>query len=235
VNQYPYSPSPYEPPTPEHFPPARWVPPDRSATVAGVLQLVMGAFMFLAGTCLGMGLSVVGMDPILADWQKQGWQLPDVPGHDPLAFVRAAMIVMIVGVVIVGAVLAALGPLVIKRRRIPIIASIVIVTGIGLMMLLSIASTLSQLGLDPTILINVAMLAYCVGTIVKQLQALKSIPNPRAVAAMQQAWYYWMQQQQYTGGYGYGPGPAGGSGYTAAPAPPIVPPEPSNLPPPPSA
>ena len=58
--------------------------------------------------------------------------------------------------------------------------------------------------------------------------------QPRAVAAMQQAWYYWMQQQQYGEGYGYGQqGDAGESAYP--PAPPAGSPDQQNLPPPPSA
>ncbi len=79
-----------------------------------------------------------------------------------------------------------------------------------------------------------AILAYCIGTLVSQLRALRTIPNPRAVAAMQQAWYYWMQQQQYGEGYGYGQqGDAGESAYP--PAPPAGSPDQQNLPPPPSA
>jgi hypothetical protein len=244
VSQYPYTQGPYVPPTPEYHPPSGWAPPDRNATVAGVLQVVLGSLMFLAGTCMGATIWLAGMDAVLTDLKNSGRALPDIPGHDPVAVAKAGMIGAFVAMVVAGAVLTALSPFVFRRRRGAIIASMVVLGAIGLMVLLSVLAGISELGLDPAEIFYVAVLAYCIGTLVSLLRALRGVPDPRTVAAMQQAWYHWMQQQQYAEGYGQGYGQhSSGSGYVAAPTPapgpaapaPLPPADGSTLPPPPSA
>jgi hypothetical protein len=236
VSQYPYPPNPYVPPTVDY---AGWpVPPrrDRNAGIAALLQLLMGGFLFLAGTCFTTAISKTDFSQIMAELQKQGANIPDIPGHDVVTIFRNMMIVFFVSMIVAGIVLLTLTPFVYRGRRGATMGSIALVGIIAVLVLLSIIAGLAQTGANPTLIFSLAALLYALATLVMQIQSLRTAADPRAQAAMQQAWY-WLQQQQ--NGSAYGQGYGYGTGYPAPPpipgAPPPPPSEPQNPPAPPSA
>jgi len=234
VSQYPYPPNPYVPPNVDY---SAWpVAPrrDRNAGAAALLQLLLGGFLFLAGTCFGGVLWTIGFDTIYSEMQKEGASIPDISGHDTKAIYRATVITVCVAMFLAGILLLALSLFVYRARKGPTLVSLLLVGIITMVLMFSIVSGLSELGPDPRLIIYVIGLLYCMATLVLQIQALRAAPDPRAQAAMQQAWY-WMQQQQSAGGYGQG----SGYGYGYPPPPPPAPPPPpsdsQNPPAPPTA
>ncbi|MGA3065706.1 MAG: hypothetical protein ABSF29_02545 [Tepidisphaeraceae bacterium] len=223
MSQYPYPPNPYTPP-PLNY--SAWpMPPRRgpSTGVASILQLLLGGFLFLFGSCAGGAIWKLGFDSIYLQMQKQGAQIPVIPGHDVEAILRAFVIGTAVAMVLAGFILLALTPLVFRGGRGATLASSFLVGILAILMTLAIITGLAQLGPDPSLLFYLVGVIYCVATLVMQIQSLRTAADPRTAVAMQQAWY-WLQQQQSASGYGYGQG----TGYGYPPPPPAAP-----LPPPP--
>ncbi len=222
MSQNPY---PYPPPPPYPSPPpsptvdyrAAWavVPPHAAGRSAALWQTILGAILFLAGTCV---VSVVwaAPDSFMNDvMRQQQTDLPPMQGFTPVQEIRLLASVACGMMIGAGALLLLFSFFVRKGGKASIILSLILNALIALFMLMNLASSFVQLAQRAAAIFPIVMLAgmlfVCGVTIVKLVAALRSA-EPAQQLAMQQA-YYWMMQQQQAGAYGAGYGPAGyGSG-----------------------
>ena len=209
---------------------------------AALWQLILGALIFLAGTCIVTAVWIVP-DAVMVDaMRQQQTSLPPMENLTPAQEIR--MLASIgSGVMIVAGGLLLLFALFVRRGgKVSIILSIILNGLLALLLLTNFVSGLVQAMSRPAALLPLALiggiLALCAITLVKLVAALRSSGSAQMLAMQQQA-YYWMMQQQQGGGYAPpGPGYGYGQNYPPPPPPPpgIAPPPPPsgpNYPPPP--
>ncbi|MGD0138821.1 MAG: hypothetical protein ABSD28_08095 [Tepidisphaeraceae bacterium] len=228
MSQYPYSPSPYLPPM---IDPRAWAmsQPYAAGRAAGLWQLVLGAIIFLSGTCVGSLSRLLPDDVMLQAVRQQQTELPPIEGFTPIQEIR--MLTMIGSAMMIGAGGLLLIFVIFVRRggKLSTVCSIILNSLIALFLLMNSVTGLRQAAVNPVAILPLAvfagLIALCVITLVKLVAAFQSA-GPAQLQAMQQAYYWMMQQQQAAGGYGQQ-----GYGYGQPPPPP--PPQPVAPPPPP--
>jgi hypothetical protein len=237
VSQYPFNPSPYQPPTLNY---GGWqmMPQEalRPARVAAILQSILGAVLVFVPTCAG-ALVMAARAQFVAIFQAQinNMQLP--AGTTANDVLMAAFMMGAVNVV-VGLILIVLAIFVRRASRIGSIISIALTGIVGLVMLLTLLNGLRQMAANPSggamfaLILLGGGLALCAATIAKLALIVRSGQDLHTLA-MQQSQYWAMMQQQGGYGYGYPPPPPDGARPVGAPPPPPATPEgPQNPPPP---
>jgi hypothetical protein len=221
LSQYPYSPSPYVPPTVD---PRAWAmsQPHAAGRAAGLWQLALGAIIFLSGTCVGSVFRVMPDDLMLEALRQQQTQLPPLPGYTPMQEIRMLMMVVSATMMAAGGLLLILVIFVRRGGKASTVCSIILNGLIALILLANAAKGLAQAAANPRAILPLALMggliALCIITLVKLVAAFQSA-GPAQLQAMQQA-YYWMMQQQPPGGYGQ---QGYGYGQPASPPPPPPP------------
>ncbi|MGA2443051.1 MAG: hypothetical protein ABSH08_19025 [Tepidisphaeraceae bacterium] len=229
MSQYPYSPSPYLPPM---IDPRAWAmsQPHAAGRAAGLWQLVLGAIIFLFGTCVGSIVWVVPDDTMLLTFRQQQANIPPIEGFTLIQEIHMVITAFSVMMVAAGGLLLILVIFVRRGGKASTVCSIVLNGLLAFFLLVNAVSGLLQGGLNPMSILPLAvfggLIALCIITLVKLVAAFQSA-GPAQLQAMQQA-YYWMmmQQQQPPGGYGQQ-----GYGYGSTPQPPpqaIAPPPPDD-------
>jgi hypothetical protein len=206
--------------------------PHPAGRAASVWQMILGAVLFLMGTCVG---AVALMPEDL--WTEMMHQQPasfSQLGNNSLHAIRLIAMASSGILFFLGVLLLILAIFVRREAKAAIITSIVVTTLFGSLMLTNFLTSLPQLG-NPAFILPLFMLfsllALCIMTILKLVAAMRSGGAAQA-QAMQQAYWWMMQQQQGQQGQG-GYGQAGyGYGYGQPPAPPAAPPPPPPPPPP---
>ena len=229
MSQYPFSPSPYQPPTLNY---GAWqmMPQDvlRPARVAAILQAILGGVLVLVPTCFG-ALVMAARAQFLELFQAQinNMQLP--AGTTANDVLMAALMMGALNV-LVGLILIVLAIFVRRASRTGSIISIALTGIVGMVMLLTLLNGLRQVVANPSggamfalIIVGVG-LALCAATIAKLVLIVRSGQNLHGVA-MQQSQYWAMMQQQGGYGYGYPPPPPDGARPVGAPPPPPGPPQ----------
>jgi hypothetical protein len=200
--------------------------PHAAGRAAGLWQLVLGAIMFLSGTCIG-SLWLVPDDMLLQSLRQQQANIPRIEGFTLIQEIHIMIIGSSMMMMLAGGLLLILAFFVRRGGRISTGCSIVLIGLIALFLFMNSVSALRQALVNPMGILSLAMigglLALCVITLVKLVAAFQSA-GPAQLQAMQQA-YYWMMQQQPPGGYGqqgygYGQNPSPPPQPTAPPAPP---------------
>jgi len=230
LSQYPYFPSPYLPPMVD---PRAWAmsQPHAAGRAAGLWQLVLGAIIFLSGTCVGSLSRVLPDDVMLQAVRQQQTELPPIEGFTPIQEIRMLTLIGSVMMIVTGGLLLILVIFVRRGGKISTVCSIILNGLIALFLLMNSVSGLRQAAVNPVailpLLVFIGLIALCVITLVKLVAAFQSA-GPAQLQAMQQAYYWMMQQQQAAGGYGqqgYGYGQTPPSPTTPPPqTPPIAPP-----------
>ena len=226
MSQYPYSPSPYSPPMVD---PRAWAmsQPHAAGRAAGLWQLVLGAIIFLFGTCVGSFSRIVPDDVLLQAVRQQQPSLSASESSSLVREMRGMITIISPTMIAVGGLLLILVIFVRRGGKISTVCSIVLNGLIAMFLLLIFVTGLSQAAVNAMAIPPLAMfgglIALCVITLVKLVAAFQSA-GPAQLQAMQQA-YYWMMQQQPPGGYGqqgygYGQNPSPPPQPTAPPAPP---------------
>ena len=201
--------------------------PNAAGRAAGLWQLVLGAIIFLSGTCVGSLVWVMPDDVMLNAVHQQQTELPQIPGYTPIQVIRMVSMVGSVMMIAAGGLLLIFLIFVRRGGKISTVCSIVLVGLIALFLLMNSVSALRQALSNPMAILPLAMfggmVALCGITLIKLVAAFQSA-GPAQIQAMQQA-YYWMMQQQQPPPGGYG---QQGYGYGQAPPPPqpTVPPPP---------
>jgi len=227
LSQYPYPPPPYSPPMVD---PSAWAyaPPRSEALAAGLWQLILGALIFLGGTCVGAAIWVAPDELVMQAARQQQASLPQMQNFTLVQEIRLVFLVFSGMMLLTGGLLLLLTIFVRKGGKASTVCSIAVNCIVGLFLALSLLSDLLQVAGNPMViaplLLTLGVLGLCIVTIAKLVVALKSSGSAQA-QAMQQA-YYWMMQQQ-AGGYGQ----AGYGGYL--PPQDAPPPAPENPPVPP--
>jgi hypothetical protein len=198
--------------------------PHAAGRAAGLWQLVLGAIIFLSGTCVGSLSRVVPDDMMLQAARQQQTELPPIEGFTPIQEIRMLITVGSVMMMVAGGLLLILVIFVRRGGKISTVCSIVLNGLIALILLMNFMTGLRQAAVTPMAIpplaLFVGLIALCVITIVKLVAAFQSA-GPAQLQAMQQAYYWMMQQQQAAGGYGQQ-----GYGYGQPPPPPTPPPPP---------
>ena len=230
MSQYPYSPSPYLPPM---IDPRAWAMsrPHAAGRAAGLWQLVLGAIIFLSGTCVGALSHLAPDDMMLQAVRQQQTELPPIEGFTPIQEIRMLTMVGSAMMLAAGGLLLILVIFVRRGGKISTVCSIVLNSLIALFLLMNSVTGLRQVAVNPVAILPLAvfggLIALCAITLVKLVAAFQSA-DPAQLQAMQQAYYWMMQQQQAAGGYGQQ-----GYGYGQSPPAPPPPPHPISPPPPP--
>jgi hypothetical protein len=212
LNQYPFLPPPYSPPT---IDPRVWAiaQPNPAGRAAGLWQLILGALIFLTGSCAATAVWVVPDEVVYRAFQQQQHsQLPPVGDMSPAQEMRLIMTIASGVMIVAGGVLLILMIFVRRGGKVSTVFSIVFTGIITLILLANFVSGLMQMPGHPEVIFPLALiggvLALSGVTIVKLIVALRSAGTTQ-MQAMQQAYYWMMQNQQ--GGMG-----AGGYGNTSA-------------------
>jgi hypothetical protein len=196
--------------------------PHAAGRSAALWQMILGALLFLSGTCVVTAVSVVPDDVMTKAIEQQHTTLPPFGNMSPAQELRLGMSIISGLMIFAGAVLLILGFFVRRGGRISTVFSIVFTSILALILLVNFVSGLVQLLGNPQVILPLALfagiLALCTITIAKLVAALKSSGSAQ-MQAMQQA-YYWMMQHQQAGGYGYGQGDPAGPGLQGPPPPP---------------
>jgi hypothetical protein len=229
LSQYQFPPPPYSPPMVD---PRSWAmaQPHAAGRAAALWQLILGALLFLSGSCVVTAVAVVPDEVMNKAIEQQHTVLPPFGNMSPAQELRLGMSIISGVMIVAGGVLLLLAFFVRRGGRISTVFSIVFTSVISLILLINFVSGLLQLAGNPQVILPLALfagiLALCAITIAKLVAALKSSGSAQ-MQAMQQA-YYWMMQHHQAGTYGQGgygaiPGQIPGRD---APAPPIAPPPP---------
>jgi hypothetical protein len=223
LSQYQFPPPPYSPPMVD---PRAWAlaQPHAAGRAAALWQLVLGALLFLSGSCVVTAVAVVPDDVINKAIEQQHTVLPPFQNMSPAQELRLGMSIISGLMIVAGGVLLILIFFVRRGGRVSTVFSIVFTSIIAVILLINLVNGLMQLAGNPQVILPLALfggiLALCAVTIAKLVAALKASGSAQ-MQAMQQA-YYWMMQHQQAGGYGYGQS-AGGPGPSAPPPPPAAP------------
>jgi hypothetical protein len=231
VSQYPFNPSPYQPPTPNYSAWPAMLDPRRPARIAAIFQFILGAILVLPSTCAG-AVMLVGRPQVSEIFRAQlaNMQLPPDTTVDQLI---QGMLLLTVIAVVVGLLLIVLAFFVRRGSRTAAIFSMTLAGIVALGMLITLLNGLRQLAANPSgqgiaaVLMMGVGLALAGTTIARLVVVLRSRADLGVLAA-QQAQYWAMMQQQGGYGYGYPPPPPAG----AAPIAPPPPGGPQNPPPP---
>lgn len=232
MTQYPFNPSPYEPPTPNY---AGWpaMDPLRPARVAAIFQFILGAILVLPCTCLGA--VVLAARSQVADVFRVQLANMQLPPETTVDDVIRAMIALTAIAVVIGLMLIVLAFFVRRANRTGAILSVTLIGLIMLGMLLMLVNGLRQMLGSPSgqgmfaVLMIGAALALAGTTVARLIAVLRLRPDIGALSA-QQAQYWAMMQQQGGYGYGYPPPPPAGAA-PIAPSTPGGPPAPPTPPP----
>ncbi len=180
--------------------------PHAAGRAAGLWQLILGALLFLSGSCVVTAVAVVPDDVMNKAIEQQHTVLPPFGNMSPAQELRLGMSIISGVMIVAGGVLLLLAFFVRRGGRISTVFSIVFTSVIALVLLINFVSGLLQLAGNPQVILPLALfggiLALCAVTIAKLVAALSSSGSAQ-MQAMQQA-YYWMMQHQQTEGYGYG-------------------------------
>lgn len=232
MSQYPFPPPPYSPPMVDPRVLAM-TQPHAHGRAAGLWQLVLGALIFLSGSCVMTAVWVVPDDMMMQAVHQQQTNLPPVQGLTPVQEIRLFTTVGSGLMMLAGGLLLSLVFFVRRGGKISTVLSIVVNGVIALVVLMNFATGLTQVARSPAAIIPLALfggiLALCGITIARLVVALRSSGTAQ-MQAMQQA-YYWMMQHQQAGGYGGGGYGYGQNNTTGAGQAPPQPPAP--MPPPP--
>jgi hypothetical protein len=204
--------------------------PNPAGRSASLWQMILGALLFLMGTCVG-AVALMPEDLWAEMMHEQPSSFAEL-GNTSLHSIRLIAMASSGMLFFLGVLLLILAIFVRREAKGAIITSIVVTTLFGSLMLTNFLTSLPQLGNPAFILplfMLLSLLVLSVITILKLVAAMRSSGSTQA-QAMQQA-YYWMMQQQGQGGYGQG---GYGYGYGQPPPPPAAPPTPPQNPPPPS-
>jgi hypothetical protein len=198
--------------------------PHAAGRAAGLWQLVLGAIIFLFGTCVGSFSRIVPDDVLLQAVRQQQPSLSASESSSLVREMRGMITIISPTMIAVGGLLLILVIFVRRGGKISTVCSIVLNGLIAMFLLLIFVTGLSQAAVNAMAIPPLAMfgglIALCVITLVKLVAAFQSA-GPAQLQAMQQAYYWMMQQQQAAGGYGQA-----GYGYGQAPPPPPQPPAP---------
>ncbi len=232
MSQYPYPPPPYSPPTVD---PSAWAyaPPHAEGRAAAMWQMILGGLIFIGGTCIGTAVWVSPDDLVTQTIRQQQASFPTIQGMTLVQELRLLFSIFSGMMLLAGGLLLLLAIFVRQGGKASTICSIILNGLIGLFLGISLLSDLLQVVTNPMVvaplLLTLAILGLCIVTIAKLAIALKSTGGAQT-QAMQQA-YYWMMQQQAVGyahaGYGGYPPPA-----QENPLPPPSDPSQTNQPPP---
>jgi hypothetical protein len=222
LSQYPYNPSPYQPPPFNYGSGPMFNSPLRPARIAFVLQLILGICLVLLPTCLITSVMVVRQQmPQMYQQQVSNMQLP--PGVTVDDVLREAMIRGGVSIVL-GLVLIVLAFFVRRGGRTSSITSSVLVGILALFMFLALLGVLQQMLSAPSgqamfsLIFVAAGLALCGATLARLIMVARSPQDLRSLAMQSQYWE--MMQQQGGYGYGYPPPPPAGAAPIGSPPPP---------------
>jgi hypothetical protein len=233
LSQYPFPPSPYSPPgvNPGHW---NYGQPHGPARTAALLQIILGGILVMFGTCVGSLIWIVPDDVLNKVVQQQQANFPPMSGYSPVQEFRILCAISLGLMLLAGTVLLILAFFVRRGGQTSAVISIVANSLVGLCVLIDLAVNLGQVAGNPAnifsllILIGVAVLVGF--TIAKLIVSLRSSGSAQ-MRAMQQTYYWAMQQQQASGGFGQS-----GYGYGSPASPPPQPPATQGpLPPPPNA
>jgi hypothetical protein len=226
LSQYPFPPPPYVPPTVDV---SAWAyaQPHSAGRGAALWQFILAGIILLGGTCVGLFIFMPEqlMNEIAAQQQRS---LQPIDHLSPVQEIRLIAIIGSTAMLAAGGLLLLLAFFVRRGGKVSTIFSVIVACGITLFLALSAWSDLLEMANNPMavmpLLISVGVLGLCIVTIMKLVGVLRSSDTVQ-MQAMQQAYYWMMQQQQATGsygqgGYGYGPGAA------PPPAAPLQPPPP---------
>jgi hypothetical protein len=185
--------------------------PHAAGRAAALWQLILGALLFLSGSCVVTAVAVVPDDVMNKAIEQQHTVLPPFGNMSPAQELRLGMSIISGVMIVAGGVMLLLAFFVRRGGRVSTVFSIVFTSVIALILLVNFVSGLIQLAGNPQVILPLALfggiLALCAVTIAKLVAALRSSGSVQ-MQAMQQA-YYWMMQHQQTGGYGYGQNPGG--------------------------
>jgi hypothetical protein len=226
LSQFQFPPPPYSPPA---IDPRAWAAsaPHTAGKAAAIWQLILGALLFVAGSCVITAVGIVPDDVMNKAMQQQHTALPPMGNMTPAQELRLAMSIVSGLMIFAGGVLLVLTYFVRRGGKVSTIFSIIFTCLIGLILLVNFISGLLQVAGNPQVMLPMALfagiMALCFVTVAKLVIALKSAGSVQ-MQAMQQA-YYWMMQNQQAGGQGYGYGQNPGAP-PAPPAPPSVGPMP---------
>lgn len=202
MSQYPYPPPPYSPPTVD---PSAWAyaPPHAEGRAAAMWQMILGGLIFVAGTCIGTAIWVAPDALVTQAVRQQQASLPPMENLSLVQEIRLVFSVFSGVMLLTGGLLLLLTIFVRQGGKASTVCSIALNCLVGLFLGMSLLSDLLQVVGNAMViaplLISLAVLGLCIVTIAKLVIALKSTGSAQA-QAMQQA-YYWMMQQQ-AGAYG---------------------------------
>ena len=219
MSQYQYPPPPYSPPIVDPSALA-YAPPHSEGRAAAMWQMILGALVFLTGTCIGAAIWVASDDLVTQAVHQQQASLPPMQNLSLVQEVRLVFSVFSGVMLLTGGLLLLLTIFVRQGGKASTVCSIILNCLIGLFLGISVLSDLLQVAgnlmVVAPLLLTLGVLGLCIVTIAKLVVALKSTGSAQS-QAMQQA-YYWMMQQQ-AGAYGpagYGQAGYGPAGYDQA-------------------